>query len=332
MNERKKSGGERIRKIFVIFGIIFILLIIWIQPFDFGEKKVSVPRGANASEIAQILSQNNILRSQKEFLLFLKLSGKDKALKPGDYTIKIYKNPIYLIEKFSSGMRSDFPVTIPEGWTIFQVAELLSKKGLVSKEKFINLCFDQRFIKELGIKGPSLEGYLFPDTYFFTPSQGDSTIIVTLVKNLHHHIRNIIEVSPDSLRKIITIASLVEKEARYDDERPIIARVFLNRLKLSRPLESCATVIYARHIIYPDSIITNLTEKDLRFPSPYNTYLHRGLPPGPICSPGEKSIIAVLNPADVDYLYFVSRGDGRHHFSRTYQEHLIARKYYNAQK
>lgn len=134
----------------------------------------------------------------------------------------------------------------------------------------------------------------------------------------------------DSVYMIVTLASLVEKEAKYEDERPIIAQVFINRLKTRRPLESCATILYVlknRNIHK-----TNLTENDLKIDSPYNTYLHIGLPPGPICSPGESSIKAVVAPADVDYLYFVSKGDGRHYFSRTYQEHCAAKERYNATK
>ncbi len=319
-------------KIGIAISMMTIFLILWLQPFEIGEKKVFIPRGFSGAQIAHLLEQNRITRSKIEFLFWLKLLNKEHRLKSGEYTLKVYKNPIYLIQKLTRGVRSDVEVTIPEGWTVTEIARFLESKGLIEKKSFLDLCYNQKFLSELGIKGPSVEGYLFPDTYFFSHSQGDSQIIRIFVENFYRHIRKITDVQGDSLLKIITLASLVEKEAKYDEERPVIARVFLNRLKLHKPLESCATVIYAKHLKNPDLIITSLTEKDLRFESPYNTYLNKGLPPGPICSPGEKSILAVLNPADVDYLYFVLRSNGRHHFSRTYREHLIARDLYNAQK
>jgi UPF0755 protein len=153
-----------------------------------------------------------------------------------------------------------------------------------------------------------------------------------MVDNFKTRIKQITTIPPESLKTVIIIASLVEKEAKIDPERPIIARVFFNRLKLNRPLESCATVIYAYKLKNPDTVITHLREWDLKYDSPYNTYLYSGLPPGPICSPGINSIKAALFPADVGYLYFVAKGDGTHHFSKTYREHLEAKEYYNAKK
>ncbi|OPX17528.1 hypothetical protein BXT86_05985, partial [candidate division WOR-3 bacterium 4484_100] len=216
--------------------------------------------------------------------------------------------------------------------TIFEVAEILQNQGLVNKSEFINLCFDQKFIQSLGLKGKSLEGYFFPDTYLLNETQGDTGIIRTFIVNFRRHIQKFDIKTKDSLYKIITLASIVEKEAKFEDERPIIARVFMNRLEKNRPLESCATVLYAMRLMHKEVPHRRLREKELLLKSPFNTYQNLGLPPGPICSPGMASLEAVLYPAQVDYLYFVSMGNGRHHFSRTYREHLAAKERYNAKK
>jgi UPF0755 protein len=314
--------------------ILVVISLIWLQPLNFGKAEITIPEGANAREIVEYLSSNHLVRDADEFLFCLKISGKEKHLKSGTYELHRYKNPIYFIDKLTRGGKSDIIITIPEGLTIYETADILTAHGVVDKEHFIELCRNKNFIRILGLNVSSLEGYLFPDTYSFIASQGDTEIIKTFIKNFKNHISKFELTSLDSINRIIIIASMVEKEAKHEDERPIIARIFINRLKTYRPLESCATVLYVlkneelnpykkkvQHKI-------KLTEKDLKINSPYNTYLHIGLPPGPICSPGENSIKAVISPADVNYLYFVSRGDGRHHFSSTYKEHLVAKERY----
>lgn len=307
--------------------------LCWLQPFYLGKKEINIPKNSTAKEVAEILSKNHIIINPYEFLFWVKILGKESQIRSGRYQLMLYKNPMYVIKQLLKGGKSDIAVTINEGLVINEVAEILYKKNLIQdKTKFISLCNDRNFIRKIGLNLSSLEGYLCPDTYCFEENTGEAEIIKKMVENLKTKLKNITTVPIDSLCNTIIIASLVEKEAKYDEERPIIARVFLNRLKLHRPLESCATVIYAYKLKNPDTLITYLREKDLKYDSPYNTYLHLGLPPGPICSPGINSIKAVLNPADVDYLYFVSRGDGTHHFSKTYKEHLAAKEYYNAKK
>ncbi|MGB9720732.1 MAG: endolytic transglycosylase MltG [bacterium] len=321
------------RKAVFILIIISIIFLCWIQPLNIGERDIYIPKNATAREVTQILSENHIVRIPAEFLFFLKISGKEFSIRSGRYQLQIYKNPIYVINKLIHGGRSDITVTIPEGLTLREIAEILYKKNLIdNQDKFIQLCNDKNFIKDIGLNVSSLEGYLFPDTYSFEQNANAAVIIRKMVENLKNQIKKITITPVDSLKTTVIIASLVEKEARYNEERPIIARVFLNRLKSNRPLESCATVIYAKKLENPNLVITHLLEKDLKFDSPYNTYLHSGLPPSPICSPGINSIKAALSPADVDYLYFVSKGDGYHHFSKTYKEHLQAKEYYNAKK
>jgi len=321
-----------VKKLILPLGLLLILA--WLQPLSLGQREVVIPKSATASQIAEILDRSGVLRSRIEFLAGLKLSGKGKNLRAGTFVLERYKNPFYLIGRLTAGGKSEILVTITEGRTIFETADILKSKGVVNREEFIRLCGDPNFIATLGVKAANLEGYLFPDTYSFSSQSADSQVIRILVDNFRDRLRKYGPADADSLRKILILASLVEKEAKYDEERPLIARVFLNRIQTGRPLESCATVVYALknnpYDLYdPDEIQkTILTEKDLKIQSPYNTYLYAGLPPGPICSPGEKSIAAAANPAATDYLYFVAKGDGHHQFSRTYKEHLAAKEQY----
>ncbi len=319
-----------------IGALFFLLLIflIWLQPINLGSTEVTIPKGAHAREIAEQLSLGHVVRDVNEFLFWLRLSGKEKLLRSGTYVLQKYKNPLYVINKLSQGGEFDIAVTIPEGLSIYETSEILALHGIVDQEKFVALCNDKHFIENLGLTVPSLEGYLFPDTYSFSTSQSDSEIVTTLVRNAFQHFEKLSMHNSDSIDIILTIASLVEKEAKVEEERPLIAKVFINRLASRRPLESCATVFYALrqrdYKRYHNK--RQLTERDLKLDSPYNTYLYYGLPPGPICSPGENSIEAVIEPADVKYLYFVSKGNGRHHFSQTFKEHIAAKQRYNVKK
>lgn len=314
--------------------LLILIFILWWQPINFGRTEVTIPKGANAKDIAEYLSHYQVVRDINEFLFWLKISGNEKNLKSGTYELHKFKNPFYVINKLLRGGMSDINITIPEGLTMYETAEILDINGVIDKEEFLVLCNDKDFIVNLGLKTSSLEGYLFPDTYSFSISQTDSQVILTFIENFNRHIEEYKLDNRDSIFKIVTVASMVEKEAKFKDERPIIAKVFLNRLRTNRPLESCATVLYVlKQTDYEKYCTkTKLTQRDLKIDSPYNTYLHIGLPPGPICSPGESSISAVISPADVDYLYFVSKGNGQHHFSTTFREHIAAKEKYNVKK
>ncbi len=314
----------------IALAVLILILVVWWQPLYLGSVEVTIAEGAHAREIADYLAQNSIVRDTDEFLFWLKIAGKEKSLKSGTYVLSRYKNPLYVIHRLSRGGKSDIAVTIPEGLTAYETAEILCSNGLVQKDTFLELCAREHFVRSLGIPSSDLEGYLFPDTYSFSPMQSDSDIIVTIVRNTHKHMEDA-HVPRDSMHFIITLASLVEKEAKVAEERPIIAKIFLNRLVTHRPLESCATILYALKQQNYEKFKNKkrLLERDLKLVSPYNTYLHYGLPPGPICSPGKQSIDAVLHPADVDYLYFVAKGDGRHHFSKTFREHIAAKERYS---
>ena len=315
-------------KRYMLIGLALVILALWWQPLNIGQIEVKIPDNVSAREIGQFLSEQKIVRNVDEFLLWLKLMGREKELKAGKYTLPMYKNPVYVIQRLTRGGRSEIVVTIPEGLTIYETGQILADQGLIDFTRFVRLCSDRQFISDIGLETASLEGYLFPDTYSFSSLQDEEAIIKTMSANFNKQVKNVRPATDDSLHKIIILSSIVEKEAKYQDERPIIARVFINRLQSGRPLESCATVFYFLKTGQRVVRKNKLTDADLKVESPYNTYLHTGLPPGPICSPGMGSIEAVTTPADVDYLYFVAKGDGRHHFSKTFREHVTAKDRY----
>lgn len=315
-------------KRYLIYGFVVMLLLVWWQPLNLGRTEVRIPDNASAREIAVFLAEQDIVRNVEEFLFWLKISGKERQLKAGTYDLYKYKNPLYLVDRLTSGGRSEIIVTIPEGSTIVETSRILASSALVDQPRFIQLCRDDSLIKALGLEVTSLEGYLFPDTYSMSSAQSEEAVITMMVENFLRRAAKFGLEDGDSLHRAVILASIVEREAKYEDERPIIARVFLNRLKANRPLESCATVFYVLKTERNTAPKQKLSDHDLKIESPYNTYLHLGLPPGPICSPGESAIRAAVMPADVDYLYFVAKGDGRHHFSRTYQEHASAKDRY----
>ncbi len=230
-------------------------------------------------------------------------------------------SPKDILVMLIKGRVIEYPFTVPEGLNIYEVADLLAEKGFVDRDEFLRLAKDKDFLASLDIEAPTLEGYLFPDTYRANRSMHEPQIITLMVKRFF-------EVFDEEKEKVTTkgtltdyevviLASVIEKETGAAVERPLVSAVFSNRLKKEMKLDSCATVIYG---IW-DRFDGNLTERDLTTWTPYNTYLNPGLPPGPICNPGRESIAAALSPADVDYLYFVSKNDGTSYFSSTLSEH-----------
>jgi len=227
--------------------------------------------------------------------------------------------PIKILNILTKGIVITHSITIPEGFTIKQIAQLLDQNGITNGDEFLRLAKEPEIVKRYGISAPSLEGYLYPDTYKFASHLPPWRIIHTMVmrfKQVTSPLRERARQKGMKFEDVITLASIVEKETALDSERPIIASVFLNRLKRGIRLESDPTTIYGI-----ENFDGNLKKSDLTRRTPYNTYVIKGLPPGPISNPGLKSIEAVLNPADTDYLYFVSKNDGSHYFSRTLQEH-----------
>ncbi|OPZ51126.1 MAG: putative aminodeoxychorismate lyase [Firmicutes bacterium ADurb.BinA052] len=312
---------------------------------------VSIPERTPASQIAAILQREGLISSERLFKLAVRASGKASSLKSGQYEFIRGDSMVSIIERISLGRVMTIKITVPEGMTAKQVAKLMGDRGLASEDDMIVLIDNPPEQVRTGFpfipEGASLEGYLFPDTYEFASGVGATKVIRTMLRRFENAAQAALNAAdatttettaadgtatepraagggqlPSGLtqREALILASIVEREARIESERPIIAGVFLNRLDRSMPLQSCATVQY----ILP-ATKERLLNKDLEIESPYNTYLVAGLPPGPICNPGLASIRAVLEPEPGDYLYFVASSDGSHVFSRTYSEHLHAK-------
>lgn len=308
---------------------------------------VLIPPQTSFQGIFNILTDAAVIEDDYRFHILAHILRVNRELKAGEYLFTANHTPLQILNILESGAVLLRPLTIVEGFNIFQIADLLAQDGWVSREYFLELVRDPLFIKDLGIKANTLEGYLFPDTYHFVRGQTPQAIIRTMVNRLneilakvsqndntyiqaispprpHHNTKeNVrhfqVNSSPPiffSKHQLLTMASIVEKETARDEERAIVAMVFLNRLAKGMRLQADPTVIYG----IPD-FDGNLTRQHLRTPSPYNTYLISGLPIGPIANPGRAAITAVLNPAIGSYLYFVSRNDGTHHFSKNLPEH-----------
>lgn len=290
-------------------------------------KKIEIPRGYSFKKIANLLKKENLIQNRSTFVILSHLRGVTNQLKAGEYHLSKNMTPLEIMEKLLKGDVVSYSLTIPEGYTIREIANLLEKSKLLDKKRFTALAQSRKILDSLGIKAKSLEGYLFPDTYHFPKGTKEEEIIRTMVEKLNNlfteDIKKRLEEINFSKHEILTLASLIEKEAQIDSERKLISAVFYNRLKKNMLLQSDPTVIYALK-----DFDGNIRKKDLKIDSPYNTYVYKGLPPAPIANPGKESILAALYPAKVDYLYFVAKNNGEHHFSKNFKEHNRAvRKY-----
>ncbi|KUK12294.1 MAG: Aminodeoxychorismate lyase [Moorella sp. 60_41] len=288
--------------------------------------KVTIPPGATAAEIGRLLEDRGIIRSASAFRFYAARQKADQHLKPGVYLLSPGEPLFRILEQLVAGRVMEEKFTIPEGFTLKQIARLLADKGLVTEDEFWQAAarpYDYPFLEGLSPASNYLEGFLFPDTYRVPAGASAETIIRLMLDRFQQVYSEIEKERAPGLElntlEIVTLASIVEKEAKLDRERPLIAGVFLNRLRRGMKLESCATVEYL--LEEPKPV---LTYEDLQIDSPYNTYQVMGLPPGPIASPGRASLLAALNPARTDYLYFAARPDGSHEFSRSWREHLAA--------
>ncbi len=288
-----------------------------------GKVWVEIKAGTSFHEVAEELSQKGLLRDTFLPSVYAKLTGQDREIKKGTYLFQGRPTAFHVLRTLFEGKVYLREVTVPEGYNIWQIARLLEDKGIVNYRDFLSRATDKALLEDLGIEGPSVEGYLFPDTYRFALNTPAEMVIRKMVDNLWAHLSDSLRQRASemglSIHQVLTLASLIEKEAKVPEERPLISAVFHNRLKARMPLASDPTAVYG---IKPLS--EGVTRADLRRRHPYNTYLRLGLPPGPICSPGLGSITAALYPADVKYLYFVSKGDGTHYFSTTLRQHLRA--------
>ncbi len=297
-------------------------------------KTIEIPKGSNIKHISKILKDEKLIRNNDIFNLYCKLNKMDGKLKAGTYKISSNQSVSQIIEKLVSG-KGEFDTvrfTIPEGYEIRQIIDKLEEQGLINRETFEKEIkeanFDFSFIADNQSVGYKLEGYLYPDTYEIFKGDSERRIIEIMLQRFdkvftEEYKQRAKELNM-SINDVITLASIIEREAKLDSDRKIISGVFYNRIKKQMMLQSCATVQY----ILKDRKEV-LLYKDLEVESPYNTYKHQGLPPGPIASPGLESIQAALYPEQTDYLYFVADKDGSHVFTKTYKDHLNAQNKIN---
>lgn len=320
----------------ILTGLAGYQMLRWAQsPVASGQPKppsriVVVPEGSTFQQVATLLKQEHLIRSRSAFLMLGKTRDNDRKIQPGEYELDGGMAPQDILAKLLAGRVVLHPVTIPEGYTMAQIAEVLAAGNITDMKEFTKLVRDRTFIATLGVEADSLEGYLFPETYSFARGTKAKDVIKTMVDGLYHVWGTDLQEQAArmklSLHQALTLASVIEKETGVKDERELIAAVFHNRLRKKIPLQSDPTVIYGL-----PAFDGNIHKRDLSSRSPYNTYRVQGLPPGPIASPGLHSLRAALFPAPASYLYFVSRNDGTHHFSSTLAEHNEAVEKYQKQ-
>ncbi len=345
--ENPQSDSPRISKPLFVFALALFTLAIVIggagywyleSAFDTPTEPLNqklglfqVIPGMDLGSVARSLEEKGIIRSPFLFRLQVRLRGGANQIRVGFYEFKPSMSPRQIYLALINGRVAVRLLTIPEGFNLREIAAAFEKAGLGESREILSRANDTALISQLKIKSKTLEGYLFPDTYRFSLGIPAQSIVIamvqTLKKKLDPALLKQISEHNFSLHQILTLASLIEKETSVDSERPLIAAVFLNRLRKNMRLQSDPTVIYALPRLEGD-----LRRRHLSYDSPYNTYRYKGLPPGPIASPGLASIRAVLNPADVDYLYFVATREGGHKFSKTYREHQKAVAQYRGRK
>ncbi len=284
---------------------------------------VNIPTGVSFRVVTNMLIKKGIIRDSRGLDLLAWLTGSYRSVKAGEYELSPSMSAYEVLNVLVKGRVKEYVVTFPEGYSIKEIARTLASKGLVDEKEFIKKTGDRKFARSLGLPGPTFEGYLFPDTYRFTKNMGVEEIIKKMTERFktiyNEKFQSLARKRGMTTKEVITLASIIEKEAGSRKEMRDISAVFHNRLKRGYRLESDPTVIYG----IPE-FDGNLTRKHLKTWTPYNTYLVYGLPPGPIASPGRTAIEAALNPSHTDYLYFVSKNDGTHHFSKTLREHNMA--------
>jgi UPF0755 protein len=281
---------------------------------------VRIPPGVGFFKVVDKLEKAGLVHNETFFYILTLIKGAAGHLRAGEYEFSGNMTPLGIVNKLLRGEIKICKVTIPEDLNLKEIAAHLAELRLVDEERFLALAKDKAFLKSLNIEGDSAEGFLFPDTYFFDPATSPEQIIRRMVNQFHkvvsHEIISKASQMGMTMNELITLASLIGKETGCSEEKPLVAAVFYNRLRKGMRLQSDPTAVY--HIAPFEG---KITRRHLLLHSPYNTYLIDGLPPGPIANPGKDSLLAAVNPAKVDYLYFVSNSNGSHQFSTTLKEH-----------
>ncbi|MGE5189726.1 MAG: endolytic transglycosylase MltG [Gemmatimonadota bacterium] len=283
-------------------------------------RNIFIPKGTGYPEIFRMLQDARLLRHPVVFRALVLGTATGRHLQSGEYAFPAPPSAFEVWSKLVRGDVARYNVTIPEGSNIYDIAAILGDSGLADPEAFVDAARSRELAARLDVPADTVEGFLFPDTYVLVKYMPEEEIIGVMVRQFRRRFTPDMEAKARdagfSLRQIVTIASIIEKETGVAGEKPLISAVIRRRLALGMPLQMDPTVIYGLR-----KFGEALTRKDLRTPNPYNTYLRRGLPPGPIANPGLASLLAAVNPADADYLYFVARNDGSHEFSRSLADH-----------
>lgn len=322
------------RKVIFAFSFITIFCLLYVafqllRPLPVGNKniEVGIPKGATFREAVEIFSEENLVRDKTLFIVIGRITGMDRKIRAGYYSIHRSMSLVDLLKALRKGRIIEYEITIVEGDSLREIAEKLSEKGIADKENFQDLSFDRDFLASYAIDAPSLEGYLFPDTYKIPKGMDPEDALGIMINKMREKYSDKLKDRASEIglseREVLTLASIIEKEAATDEERPLISAVYHNRLRKKIRLQADPTAIYGIK-----SSKEKITSEDLKRKTPYNTYAIKGLPPGPIASPGIKSIMAALFPADAPYIYFVSNNDGTHQFSVTINEHQAAVREY----
>jgi len=312
--------------------LLFILItVLNLRAVSDGSRHTdfAVRSGATLQSVSTKLKEKNLIHSVFFFKLYMRLTGKGARIKHGVYDLNDGMSATKIAQTLTSGKTKTVSITIAEGLHNRQIADLfVQKKFFTSREEFLQYASSKTLLEKYKIPAKSVEGYLFPDTYFLPPGYPKIKILEHMIDHFFDKVKAVknFPTDPRKIHEAVILSSIVEREAKLKEERGLIAAVFHNRLRDSEPLESCATVQYLF-----EKPKARLFYKDLEVDSPYNTYKVKGLPPGPIGSPGLAAINATVNPEKTDYKFFVLKGDDAHYFSKTYKEHNAAKKKYIGQ-
>lgn len=310
----------------------FVLAFLWLPaPGQHGTAEIRIERGEPLSAVVEQLRERAVITNPRLFILWSRLLAVEKKIHWGRYRFELPMSPGDVLDQMVLGTGAFRRITVPEGLTVKEIAGLLEGAGIARGDRFLAEARRPELLFRLGLEGQGIEGHLFPDTYFFTPHTTEGEIVMAMTDQFRHNFSRAMQEKLRqlgwSLHQLVTLASLIEKETGDEAERPLVSAVFHNRLKRKIPLQSDPSVVYGLK-----RFSGQLTRQDLQSPSPYNTYRIRGLPPAPICNPGLASLVAALYPAEVPYLYFVSKNDGSHLFSVTLAEHNRAVEKYQGKK
>jgi len=310
------------RKLFAFFIVVLIALVVWVgychvlKAGPSRETFVEFKTGSSARHIATELKNAGIIRNRAAYLV-LHLY-RHRSLKAGEYLFDHPDSMSNIYNRIAHGDTYARVLTVPEGYNIFDIAAEVEKAGIDSQESFLQQAHSQvALVRDLDPLAPSLEGYLYPDTYRFARKSKAPDVVAAMVKRFHQEAHQI-GLTTD-VHRTVTMASIVEKETAVAEERPLVAGVFYNRLAIHMALDTDPSVIYAA--LLANRYRGTIYASDLKYSSPYNTYRNPGLPPGPIANPGKDALLAAIHPAKTDYLYFVSDNQGHHRFSKSLDEH-----------